>query len=267
MLFPKRNYTKNVEFTAVTNTAAPALGFNSINYMQQMSSSLCSNAEVGETAILTDSRDDEEYKVMKFEDGKCWMVQNLRMVGPLTITSTESDVETDFALPAPVTSWVESYDTPYVARAKGTYADPVNNVGYNYNAASAGTVNTEEDLTEATHSICPKGWKLPSKAEYSAFFNVNNFTSDEAGYNIAVNNPFNFKPSNFGRWNDSSEYDDGDWWTSEYWSTYSSTAYHYRAVATIGRNKNSSTGEISYTLDSDYLNGKEGSAGIRCVAR
>ena len=82
----------------------------------------CSSLSEGETASLTDTRDGNIYTVRKFKDGKCWMTENLRIVGK-TITSADSNVSSDFTIPASSISGFNAQDTnnAYVDSTYGGY--------------------------------------------------------------------------------------------------------------------------------------------------
>ncbi len=127
--------------------------------------------------VLSDTRDGNSYRIRKLADGKCWMTENLKLVGPFKPDKTDSDVtwnRTDtnaFELTASysgtwcdsVTSWcynqslvLDSDNTAY-----GTY--------YNWYAATAGTGKFETASGNAPSSICPKGWRLPTGGGSSEF--------------------------------------------------------------------------------------------------
>lgn len=128
----------------------------SITTMQQMTSSACAAASTGKSKTLTDSRDNSSYTVRKMADGKCWMTQNLRLMGSRTLKSSDSNVTSDYTLPASSTSGFSS-DTASNAYLSG-------NTGYyTWCAATAGTCSSAtSNGANATSSICPKGWKLPT---------------------------------------------------------------------------------------------------------
>lgn len=72
----------------------------------------CLNATNGTTFTVYDSRDNSSYTIARLKDGNCWMSQNLRLTGSRTLTSADSDVTDDFALPASSTGWGNiDYDT------------------------------------------------------------------------------------------------------------------------------------------------------------
>ena len=95
------------------------------------------------------------------------MVQNLRLVGTRTLTPEDSDVSENFVLPVSAGgSWGDAANS---SNAKHLYDSGNSSYGvyYNWYTATAGTgVSTmvsasNADLTNATESICPKGWELP----------------------------------------------------------------------------------------------------------
>ncbi len=141
--------------------------------MQGISSGFCknnSNVSAGDTIILTDSRDGNQYAVYKASDGNCWMGENLRLSGPTTLTSSNSDVSSNWNMPTDTISWNANIedDTAYNAIQIKTGSTSLegwkNGFGnyYSWRAATAGTGTTSVVRTDAPSSICPKGWKLPA---------------------------------------------------------------------------------------------------------
>ena len=65
------------------------------------------------TYTLIDSRDDSVYNVRKLADGNCWMTQNLQLTGSRTLTSADSDVTSNFTLPASSTNWGHTIESSY----------------------------------------------------------------------------------------------------------------------------------------------------------
>ncbi|MBQ9017069.1 InlB B-repeat-containing protein, partial [Candidatus Saccharibacteria bacterium] len=133
---------------------------STVAYMQGWTG--CSSLTTGSSnyVTLTDSRDGNQYKVRRLADGKCWMVDNLLIVGSRTLTSSDSNVSTNFTLPASSTTNLYYSSTSagnyYVAKGttySGSTTMPVDITFYNYYAATAGG-STSDD-------ICPKGWRLP----------------------------------------------------------------------------------------------------------
>ncbi len=204
--------------------------FDGITTMQEMTSTICDNAYLNETARLQDTRDGKLYWVAKLEDGNCWMTQNLdldldtgKALTPKdsdvtnnwepgmstetsgTITNTTSYtgtyswdlgmyVKTDPDIFAKTCDKVTSLEgceawqnvsgmTPMTevrfdaVTVSGNNYDAHYLVGnyYQWNAATAGTGNTIIN-TNATGSICPKGWRLPtgeSSGEFQTLLGIN----------------------------------------------------------------------------------------------
>ncbi len=150
--------------------------------MQEMRPGICYNMKIGDSATLTDTRDNSTYTIAKLSDGKCWMTQNLRISQEtlvatghsITLTSADTDVNVDYPLPASG-AWVSIDDA-----AQGIIAAIDDGYGayYTWCAATAGCKTTDEtnsgENEQAASSICPKGWRLPTggnDGEYQALYN------------------------------------------------------------------------------------------------
>ncbi len=81
--------------------------------MQQMTSTICSNASINDTAQLTDTRDNKKYWVTKLLDGNCWMSQNLALdlSTSTALTSSTSDVSSSWTPGRTTTSSVTTGST------------------------------------------------------------------------------------------------------------------------------------------------------------
>ena len=137
--------------------------------MQDMVPEICDRVTklpADSVETLIDERDHNLYKVAKLPDGRCWMVQNLRLGRAdleTPIEATMSDVSTGFNLP---TSTKVGFYSATISDIAYVYVDTSNeNYGgyYSWFAATAGTgthlLGNKED---APGSICPKGWRLPT---------------------------------------------------------------------------------------------------------
>ena len=80
------HYTTNVLLSLAVQPAEVV--FDGITTMQEMTSTICSNAKENDEAILTDTRDNKKYWVTKLKDGNCWMTQNLAYNGGGTSRGT-----------------------------------------------------------------------------------------------------------------------------------------------------------------------------------
>ncbi|MBQ7311363.1 MAG: InlB B-repeat-containing protein, partial [Alistipes sp.] len=127
----------------------------------------CTALNTNEYTTLVDSRDGEKYVVKKLADGKCWMVQNLRLINK-TLTPADSNVSANFTVPASTpagSSWCTSNssacdDKPlayYDASTRSSYG-----ALYNWYTATAGTGTYNTSSGTVSSSICPKGWRLPT---------------------------------------------------------------------------------------------------------
>jgi type IV pilus assembly protein PilE len=121
---------------------------------------------------VTDSRGgtSHTYEIAKLADGKCWMLTNLKIgstSGSVTLTPTDSDVASNFVLPQAAVPGTVDPDNPRTyGPLPGDTGSGSTNYGYLYNwsAATAGESRTSHPSSsgEAPHSICARGWKLPS---------------------------------------------------------------------------------------------------------
>ena len=227
------NYEKSVLFTAVAH-ANPAKTLHSISKMQQMTPEICAatttpnktattldtdgshygDPNYAPTKTLTDTRDGNTYTVSKLADGKCWMTQNLRIAGK-TITPADSDVTTNYTIPASSISGFSAHDT------SNAYVDSDGGF-YTWYTATAGTgtyaLSTQGQNT--TVSICPKGWRLStngnSNSEFQALYNNYNSSS------TLRSNPVNLTLSGYVR--SSSRYGQGS--NGYYWSSTVNSSDH-----------------------------------------
>ncbi|MBR0488542.1 hypothetical protein IJJ39_02625, partial [Candidatus Saccharibacteria bacterium] len=134
---------------------------------------------VNNTIIVYDKRDEQPYKIAKLADGKYWMVENLNLAGGTTITSADSDVTEDFTLPqSSETGFNDNTKADgYVYNTGKRTSDCTNGCYsyYSYNAATAGTgASLTENGVNASGSICPKGWRLPTSTTSNASATSNN---------------------------------------------------------------------------------------------
>jgi uncharacterized protein (TIGR02145 family) len=160
--------------------------------MQEMTATICNNMDLYSSLKLRDDRGavPQFYRVRKMPDGKCWMIDNLKLElsTGMQLTSDTSNVPSGSPITVTlggsgtytgnfITSGSMGYD--YWAQANpsdpsragtescvaGNFVDPASTTGcgYLYNwytaTASSGTQAAESDYV--TSSICPAGWRLP----------------------------------------------------------------------------------------------------------
>ena len=156
-----------------------------------------------EPTIIMDKRDGQAYAIAKLADGKCWMLQNLRLgadktVASPSVTLTPEDSNVSVAttfnnkLPAPgkipstnykkITDSVTGNDAwvydGWMYYCTPTTGDTTQFVGCYYNwytaTAGTGTEASPERNNDATSSICPSGWVLPkggASGDFQALYN------------------------------------------------------------------------------------------------
>ena len=158
---PSGTYSNDVVVSAVANPAyVPTI--SAMTNMQDVTAEICAASADGETATLTDTRDNNTYTVAKI-NGNCWMTQNLRLSGNRTLTSADSNVASSWSFPStPLAGSSYSSTDPQV-----TISDNTSYGGYyNFCAASAGTNCQTSSTFNTTYDICPKGWRLPTKTQF-----------------------------------------------------------------------------------------------------
>lgn len=162
------------------------------NTMQAFNQSHCESLDTytgsNDEAVITlmDSRGaTRNYRVAKLEDGKCWMLDNLKLgstTSTITLTSNDTNLasETSFTIPQVTTTFALEYNNPVVygpvpLPSGVTSEDGPTNYGYLYNwsAATAGeTTSSISTNSTAPHSICPAGWRLPTGGFGGDFSNL-----------------------------------------------------------------------------------------------
>jgi uncharacterized protein (TIGR02145 family) len=144
--------------------------------MQSFTLSKCSSLALGEVVILRDIRNNQDYRIKKLPDGKCWMIDNLKLAG-VQLTNYNTNIlaeNSPVTLPAPGTN-SNGYDvlriwdpgaSSYCAGTNGDIGNgSITGCGYLYNfyTATATTApqsyNTYPDT--AAGDICPANWRLP----------------------------------------------------------------------------------------------------------
>ena len=170
----------------------------------------CAATPIGTTKKLIDSRDEQEYLVSRLPDGKCWMLDNLRL-DPANQTTAANMNETNTNATntaianylgttfTPTTGWstvavadidtgFDSYTEPMINNASldyevtsyGSAAISGNakvGIYYNYCAATVGTYcyDRNSGVGNANYDLCPAGWRMPTggaNGEYQSLCNV-----------------------------------------------------------------------------------------------
>ncbi len=254
------SYSKEVVISAIPRgmPVLPDPFPSTVTTMQEMTKAICDVAGYGAITSLSDPRDGNEYTIFKGKDGRCWMNQNLRLKNTV-ITNENSDI-TASSFTVPNNNWTTSRDVTEKKTNPYLYdtGNAENGVLYNYAAATAGTISGATSSAEATESICPKGWKMPSRAEFETLFAAHNIAlGNNLPESVAImtSEPLNFVYSGaISARNEEPSTGGGHWWSTTAPSGNTTTRY----LATLSVNdtvltdNNMSVG-VGYSL--------------RCVAR
>ena len=130
-----------------------------VPYMQNVTASMCTTSPTK----VVDRRDNTVYIIQRLNDGNCWMMGNLSLDGGRTLTPADTNVATNFDLPANIASGTVTYTTAETISLDGedSYGNKYGNL-YNYCAVTGGTICEAVNNSNATYDICPKGWRLPT---------------------------------------------------------------------------------------------------------
>jgi len=195
----------------------------SVSYMQNITSAelAAMMPSSGNTATLTDSRDNQEYTVANIS-GTYWMTKNLNLAGGTTLTPVDSNVASNYTLPASqvitegttLDGGFYNEDTAYVFNSGSTTcgdSSPCYSY-YSYVAANAGA-NPSNDSTN--HDICPAGWRMPTSADFNTLVGV--YTTG----NALTASPFNAVYN--GSYSGATFYNGGEY--GNYWSSTASSGW------------------------------------------
>jgi uncharacterized protein (TIGR02145 family) len=141
---------------------APLVSFSEFNP--------CPSAPDASTWTLIDVRDNKTYKVKKLADGRYWMMQNLAF-GNCSETSFKTDNSADATrvTPTVATDYVGHCRTALGANGGYLYNWPaaMNNVNAHYSGTQNFQCTGTSSAVNACRGICPEGWHVPTKDEFS----------------------------------------------------------------------------------------------------
>ena len=223
-----------------------------ISTMQEMTQEFCASVTTSSpdnTARLKDTRDGKYYWAAKLADGNCWMTQNLDfdLSTNVSLEPETSDIKSAWTPTRSTTATISGYNSNaglsynpgdvYYENTSGN--DSHYHVGnyYQWNAATAGYNGT----SDSNQSICPKGWKLPSRSQFQTLIDsvpVNSNLINAPYYMLRGGRVYNSSLSSVGS--------DGFYWSSStynYNTTYSLsfgprnmiTSYSYRFYGNMVR--------------------------------
>ena len=193
----------------------------------------------GSVTALTDSRDSNTYAVARLADGKCWMIENLRLNSGVTLdaTNTHNPADGFTQLPASSNSWCnasteECYNTAQFRNSNtASPANPMTGANqnvygygnyYSWKSATAGWGTYSVTGGSVSGDICPYNWTLPTSGSTTATFGTLSRAYGGSGSyqtNMDVNKRFRTYPNNFlfsGYVNGSSVVNRGSvgfWWS------------------------------------------------------
>ncbi len=187
-----------------------AVWIKSAGNLQDWTSPDCNSLAQGATTALTDERDNQTYAVAKLADGKCWMIENLRLentaehntdgtlsqgynssfIGLATpesanfssATTANSLYSTDGTTIATISGSYQGYRFPRYnnfntnsRQSSSGYSVDGNTYSmgnyYTWHAAIADTTYYDSGNHNTT-SICPAGWHLPTGKDATGDFGV-----------------------------------------------------------------------------------------------
>ena len=161
-----------ITLTGTGNGTITANGKQSMLAIQNLAASECTST----ASLVYDNRDNQTYTIQRLADGHCWMMTNLNL-GATTLSTDLTSSNTN--LSSTVTA--STFNGWKKSSGSATYTSgvfiPVSGIDstsgtaygtlYNYCAASAGTICTDSNSSNASYDLCPAGWRLPNEDEFT----------------------------------------------------------------------------------------------------
>ena len=177
------NANSNSAIIVATGIEGCSMRISGVMQNYSLSNNMCGDA----TGTLTDNRDNQDYTVAVINN-RLWMTRNLAIgcngAGSVyssdriarDLSSSNSNISGNWSTNSArnlvdSTSTSEDLNYPYM-QCDSTYG-----AWYNYVAVTAGTITGYYNYTEASSSICPAGWRLPTHAEQASIANNANFAT------------------------------------------------------------------------------------------
>ena len=207
------------QYTVSGNATITLTGQFVTTTIQSITSSTCTTT----AKPVYDSRDNEVYWIQQLADGKCWMLDNLRLGSTSTIALTSSDTNTDtnWTLPAsgtvcfatssctgtdgittgtgytvPAIYTTSKNNIPKYREDLKVYGPGTGKIGvyYNFCAASVGTICVEDSTSgKAYYDVCPANWKMPIEATNTAgsyyYLYTTTYSADDTNFRNALSTP------------------------------------------------------------------------------
>ena len=211
-----------------------AVWIKSAGNLQDWTSSDCNSLAQGATTALTDERDNNTYAVAKLADGKCWMIENLRLDNTALHNSDGSlaqgynssfiglaDPESANFMSSTTANSLYSTDgttTATISGSKQDYRFPRYNNNNTYSRQSSSGYSTDDNtysygnyytwhaaIADTTHyssgdhnttSICPAGWRIPTGDTTGEFYSLN-IAINSGATNSSASKKLRSYPNNF----------------------------------------------------------------------
>ncbi len=188
------NVLKYIGYSVRCVRSVPTI--DDVEYLQDFDSfnsreltNVLNSMTTGQAYHIPDNRDNESYTIAKLADGNVWMLDNMKLdISNSSVKANLNSATTNapdnalasLASNATDVTAIDSYTSPQIITAyknntNGTpYGNGSGKVGiyYNYCAVSAGTICDNSSTSDATHDICPAGWRLPTGGSGGEFHNL-----------------------------------------------------------------------------------------------
>lgn len=170
--FSSGSASKTVTVTQVGYTTCNSPNNTETIYFDEFAP--CEDSQIGDTWTLTDRRDEKTYTIKLMDDGRFWMIEDLRFGGSPDIVSAKNTFATDnHANNGTLGEYIPNYFGDIVNITYNGSSDittPREDRGYFYNWRA--TVQQEDISTgsayEGTQGIAPEGWHIPTVDEFKA---------------------------------------------------------------------------------------------------
>ena len=176
-----------------------AVWVESAGYMQTDATRVCNTlttaptngtANLSSVSALTDQRDNQTYAIAKLADGKCWMIENLRLDNSATLTITDTN--------KPLNDGTNvTLKHNYADTTTSNTLSPTSSVAYDASTAPDGwcttnsaacddqsRINTDNTANRATNPTTNSG----SMYSYGNYYNWYSATAGNGTYSFSTNN-------------------------------------------------------------------------------
>ncbi|MBQ9180899.1 hypothetical protein IJ135_02270, partial [Candidatus Saccharibacteria bacterium] len=207
--------TASTTFTMPKSAATIyANGESTKTYIQDYALATCKTEASNNNKTVYDKRDENSYTV-RYINGRCWMITNLKFTGT-NLDSSTTNIGSSKTISYGSLSSGANWSSARISNNNS-------NVFYNYSAATAETVTGQYTTTTAVYDLCPKNWHLPSTTDAQAvvgYLSVFNASYTGAWYTPASGWGYYTSPSTAGWWGQNR----GDYSDTRYGVIYSDGA-------------------------------------------